>query len=62
VLREEEGVEGVEVAEVDKDGIRLVAGTWAETPTERGAVAAAVRARCLEALRAERICSRAAVS
>jgi small-conductance mechanosensitive channel len=41
------------VAEVDKDGIRLVAGTWARHATERGPVAAGLRVSCLEILRGE---------
>jgi small-conductance mechanosensitive channel len=50
VLREEgEGVE-VDVAEVDKEGIRLVAGTWAQSASERGKAEAGLRARCLERL------------
>jgi small-conductance mechanosensitive channel len=47
----------VQVAEVERDGIRLSVGTWAESPAVRGAVAARVRARCLERLRAEGLSS-----
>ena len=43
----------VEIAQVDKDGIRLTAATWATTAAERGGVAARVRASCLESLRNE---------
>ena len=43
----------VEVAQVDKDGIKLTAATWADTARERGAVAARVRASALESLRSE---------
>jgi small conductance mechanosensitive channel len=45
------------VAEVDKDGIRIVAGTWARDSTERGAVAAGLRVSCLEILRVEGLSS-----
>ena len=41
----------VEIAQVDKDGIKLVAATWADSARERGGVAARVRASTLEALR-----------
>ena len=41
----------VSIAEIDKDGVRLVAGTWARNSTERGPVAAGLRASCLERLR-----------
>ena len=41
----------VEIAQVDKDGIKLVAATWADSASERGGVAARVRASTLEALR-----------
>ena len=41
----------VSIAEIDKDGIRLVAGTWARNSSERGPVAAGLRASCLERLR-----------
>jgi len=43
----------VEVAQVDKDGVRLVAATWAETAAGRGSVAARIRAQGLETLRSE---------
>jgi hypothetical protein len=50
VLRQsEEGVD-VQVAEVDKDGIRLTAGTWARSFTERAQLEAGLRASCLERL------------
>jgi small-conductance mechanosensitive channel len=49
-LRGEGDVE-VSIAEIDKDGVRLVAGTWARSPTERGPMAAGLRASCLERLR-----------
>jgi small-conductance mechanosensitive channel len=50
VLRADEDVE-VSVAEIDKDGVRLVAATWARSATERGPMAAGLRASCLERLR-----------
>jgi small-conductance mechanosensitive channel len=50
VLRGGEELE-VSIAEIDKDGIRLVAATWARTVAERGALAAGLRASCLERLR-----------
>ena len=52
----EEGVEA-QVAESDKDGIRLSATTWAEHPAERGGVAARLRRRCLRVLRDEELSS-----
>src|SRR3954469_6289417 len=48
-LRSDDDVE-VSVAEIDKDGVRLVAGTWARDASERGAIAAGLRASCLERL------------
>jgi small-conductance mechanosensitive channel len=41
----------VSIAEIDKDGIRLVAATWARTVSERPALAAGLRVSCLERLR-----------
>lgn len=46
------------IAEAERDGIRLVAGTWAVSADERGAVAARVRAACLERLRSEGLSSK----
>ena len=43
----------VEVAQVEKDGIKLTVATWADSARERGAVAARVRAASLEKLRSE---------
>jgi small-conductance mechanosensitive channel len=40
----------VSIAEIDKDGVRLVAGTWARSAAERGPLAAGLRASCLERL------------
>ena len=47
----------VQVAEIDKEGIRLEVGTWARTYQERGAVAAGLRAQSLETLRREGLSS-----
>src|SRR3954468_13673810 len=52
LMAEEEDV-SASVAEVDKDAVRLVAGTWAATPAERGRVAADLRRRTLRRLREE---------
>jgi small-conductance mechanosensitive channel len=49
-LRSDDDVD-VSVAEIDKDAVRLVAGTWARDASERGAIAAGLRASCLERLR-----------
>jgi small-conductance mechanosensitive channel len=43
----------VEVSQVDKDGIKMTAATWADTARERGSVAARIRASALESLRSE---------
>ena len=43
----------VEIAQVEKDGIKLLASTWADSARERGSVAARVRANILEKLRSE---------
>jgi small-conductance mechanosensitive channel len=48
----------VEVAEIDKDGVRLAVGTWARTYQERNKVAAGLRAGCLEQLRREGLSSK----
>lgn len=47
----------VEIAEVDKEGVRLEASTWVDSPTERGPTAARIRATCLERLRSEGLSS-----
>ena len=52
VLGNEPGLD-VEVALIEKDGVKLTAATRAESARERGAVAARVRARTLELLRGE---------
>lgn len=49
-LGREEGVDA-EVAEVDKDGIRICARTWAPSAADRDAVEAGLRVTCLERLR-----------
>ena len=49
-LRSDDDVD-VSVAEIDKDAVRLLAGTWARDASERGAIAAGLRASCLERLR-----------
>jgi small-conductance mechanosensitive channel len=55
-LMTDDGVKAT-VAEVDKEGIRLSATTWAESPGERGAVAAELRRRILRELREEGLAS-----
>ncbi len=50
VLTAEEDVQA-RVAEVDKEGIRLVVTTWAPTARERGGVAARLRKESLQRLR-----------
>jgi small-conductance mechanosensitive channel len=50
IRNDEEGVD-VSVAEVDKDGVRLTATTWASGPSERGKTAVEMRARWLRQLR-----------
>jgi small-conductance mechanosensitive channel len=52
VLRSDSDVD-VSIAEIDKDAVRLVAGTWARNSSERGPIAAGLRASCLERLRRE---------
>jgi small-conductance mechanosensitive channel len=52
ILRERTDLD-VEIAQLDKDGVKLTAATWAESAEERGAIAARVRASCLESLRSE---------
>jgi len=50
VLREDPQLDA-RIADVDKDGVRLVAATWAESPAQRAPVAAGIRASALERLR-----------
>jgi small-conductance mechanosensitive channel len=49
----EQGDLETEIAQVEKDGIKLVAATWADSARERGTVAARVRVSILEKLRSE---------
>jgi small-conductance mechanosensitive channel len=58
VLSEEPEVD-VEVADAEKDAIRLSVGTWADNPAQGGALAARIRARSLERLQAEGLSSKA---
>jgi small-conductance mechanosensitive channel len=53
---EEEGLEA-SVAEVDKEGVRLSAKTWATDPRERGKLAAELRRRWLRRLHEEGLSS-----
>jgi small-conductance mechanosensitive channel len=55
-LNKQDGVQA-SVAEIDKDGVRLVAGTWARDFGERASVAAGLRVSCLEILRREGLSS-----
>jgi small-conductance mechanosensitive channel len=55
-LGRQEDVE-VAIAEIDKEGVRLVARTWARSYSERGPLAAGLRASCLETLRREGLSS-----
>ena len=59
VLRADSDVD-VSVAEIDKDAVRLVAGTWARNAAERGPIAAGLRASCLERLSSAGLSSPAA--
>jgi small-conductance mechanosensitive channel len=58
-LRSDDDVD-VSIAEIEKDAVRLVAGTWARQSSERGAIAAGLRASCLERLRSAGLSSPAA--
>jgi small-conductance mechanosensitive channel len=49
----------VSIAEIDKDGIRVVAATWARSVSERAALAAGLRVSCLERLRSAGLSSSA---
>ncbi len=57
LVAEEQGGADAGVAEVAKEGVRLSATTWVETPSERGPVAARLRAGWLRRLRAEGLSS-----
>ena len=58
LMAKDEGV-SAQVAEVDKEGIRLSATTWAANPSERGSVAAGLRQRILRRLREDGLFSEA---
>ncbi|MEA2387443.1 MAG: hypothetical protein QOG41_216 [Thermoleophilaceae bacterium] len=47
----------VEVAEIEKDAVRIAVRTWSERASDRGAIAAGLRASCLERLRTEGLSS-----
>ena len=51
LVRDEDAGIDVTVAEVDKEGVRLSATTWAPSPSERGKTAAALRLDWLRRLR-----------
>jgi small-conductance mechanosensitive channel len=51
LIADEEAGISVTIAEVDKEGVRLTARTWASGPPERARVAAELRARWLRLLR-----------
>ena len=55
-LRVEEGAD-VEVADIEKDGVRVAVGMWATRASDRRALAAGLRASCLERLKAEGLSS-----
>ena len=59
VLGREEGVD-VRVDDVEKDAVRIVAGSQAPSSSQRGAVAAGLRVSCLERLKREGLSSAAA--
>ena len=47
----------VEVADVEKDAVRVAVGTWTERASDRRAIAAGLRVSCLERLRSEGLSS-----
>jgi small-conductance mechanosensitive channel len=51
------GAVDVEVADIEKDAVRVAVGTWAERASDRRAIAAGLRASCLERLRTEGLSS-----
>ena len=59
LISEEDGI-AAQVAEIDKEGIRLSATTWVATPRERGSTAAQLRQRILRRLREEGLSSEVA--
>jgi small-conductance mechanosensitive channel len=56
IASEDDGVSAT-VAEVERDGVRLSATTWADGPRERGRVAAELRRRWLRLLREQGLSS-----
>jgi small-conductance mechanosensitive channel len=59
LIAEQDGI-SAQVAEIDKEGIRLSATTWVDTPRERGSAAAQLRQRILRRLREEGLSSEVA--
>jgi len=57
LIADEDADISVTVAEVDKEGVRLSATTWAASPSERGRIAADLRARWLRLLREHQLSS-----
>jgi small-conductance mechanosensitive channel len=51
LIEDEQAGISATVAEVDKEGVRLSATTWADSPGERGPAAAELRRRWLRLLR-----------
>ena len=51
LIEDDEAGISASVAEIDKEGVRLSATTWAETPAHRGAASAELRRRWLRLLR-----------
>jgi small-conductance mechanosensitive channel len=51
LIRDEEAGVDVSVVEVDKEGVRLSATSWAQSPSQRGKAAAELRLRWLRLLR-----------
>jgi small-conductance mechanosensitive channel len=58
VLRSQGEVD-VEVGDIEKDAVRIAVGTWAGRASDRRALAAGLRASCLERLRSEGLSSHA---
>ena len=57
LIADEDADVSVAVAEVDKEGVRLSATTWAASPGERGRIATDLRARWLRLLREHQLSS-----
>jgi small-conductance mechanosensitive channel len=55
-LRAGEGID-VEVADIEKDAVRIAVGMWSDRPSDTRAIAAGLRASCLERLRTEGLSS-----